>query len=371
MRRSSIFSSETLVERPQIAPAVWIALAICVVFRFGVEPLRDLPKADRKEDLYDFRVVEKFFVEDVDELPQVIMLGSSISMYAFVPELLARELSLPETAVRNLPIPGGAPWDSLMLLRRNPKLLENAKVALIDVQPYMLNADYEYAIPDRFYNLASLADAARAEGWSRVRAVANWFWPFVSLRRPMRAWALEIENRREGVVPFKKAAYYPMWHPDATYPRATEAELSEALSAEKHRPANWADLTLGEFDFSERQADALRDLLALLKAHGVAVLIHQPPFHPDFYARAAERPEERQALARYFSFLEEVSGDGVMLQIWKRPAELGFRPEDLPDYGHMPRRLAERYTRTMAAIIREKGWLDAPAAVGMAQPDAR
>ena len=341
------------MERPRIARSVWIALVICAAFRLAIEPLHDLPKADRNEDLYDFLVAERFFIEEPRELPQVVLLGSSISMYNFVPDLLAAELGLAESRVRLLAFPAGAPWDAAALLRRNPELLHEAQVVLFDVQPYMFNTSYEHAVPSRFYNLATLAEATQLAGLASLRAVGNWVWPFVSFRRPLRAWVMQVDHWISGSTPLEKATAYPDWHPEAKYYKPTEAELFRALSTPKFQPREWADVTIGDWSFSRRQAESLLAMVRELRERGIHVFIHQPPFHPDFYARARERDETRRGLERYFSFLDELEAAGAHVEIWMEPKDLGFLPADLPDYGHLTRRLAELYTRAVATRLQD------------------
>lgn len=345
----------TLVERPRVARSLWIALAICAVFRLAIEPLQDLPKPDRHEDLYDFLVVERFFIDEIPAPPEVLVLGSSISMYDVDVELLAHELGVDERAVRGLWVPAGAPWDAAALLRRNPHLLDAARVALFDVQPYMFNANYEHAVPSRFYNLATLSEAAALPGLAAVRAVANRLWPFVSFRRPLRAWVMQLQHWLDGTTPLEASTHYPDWHPKAKYHAETEADLFRSLSSPKFQPRGWADTTLENWDFSERQAGELVALVRELRGRGIEVFIHQAPFHPDFWARGRERPETAAAVDRYFAFLDELRAEGAHVKVWMDPRELGFSPEELPDYGHQTRRLAALYTHALARELREAG----------------
>ena len=243
-------------------------------------------------------------------------------------------------------------------LERNPQLLEHAKVALFDVQPYMFNAHYEYAVPGRFTKLAGPTEAWKLAGRERVLALLEWVWPVDALRRPLRAWLQLAQQALAGEPLVESTLGLPLWNPIHPLHADSDEALAQALGQPKFMPVGWADVTFADFEYSTRQEEHLRALVRDLRDHGVRALVHHPPMHAGFYAQAEASPRAREALARYFALLDSLAEDGALVMVWRTPEELGFASDALPDYGHFPHRMALRYGELMSRRICEESWLD-------------
>ena len=335
-------------------------LLCLLLIRLAVTPLLDWPRSDRHDDLHDFLAVETFRARQPGPPPVVLLLGSSRTMYGFEPDLMAESLGLEAGAVRLLAIPGSTPWDARVLLERNPHLARGAKVAVLDLQPYMFNSNYEYALPDRYSSLAGPGEALWLQGMDRVRALAQWVWPVHALRRPLRTWLQDAQLLASGESAIEETLGLPLWnerHPQHT---ETDEELAEAMGQEKFQARGWADVTFEAFSFSQRQAHHIHALIAELRREDVHVIVHHPPMHTGFYKRVEESAEARDALADYFALLETLREDGADVIIWRTPEEIGFSSDSLPDYGHFPKRMALRYGDLMSEYICNEGWIDCP-----------
>jgi len=344
--RSFIFSSSTLPKPPRPTAAFWVALILCGLVRFALEPLRDVPRADLElEDIRLLRTREELFIKRMPEPARVVVAGSSRTLYSIAPGLLAGRLGLAEHGLRNLSFDGGHPWDALVLFRRNPRLLEEAELVILDVDP--LHVILNEPLPERYYRLMTLRERLRVPGPEKVRAVANWILPVASIRRPLNVWLLELKTYAEGGPTWESRIVMPWWH---TVPG--EEELREMFERDDAmRPETAARRTYENHRFNRVTEFALADLRALLERHGVRLLIHSPPLHPDYLAWVERNEHAKQAYASYLEFVESLRSPMVDVVTWHRPEQVGLSADRLLDWGHLDRRGAEIYSSALADRI--------------------
>jgi len=185
---SSIFSFETLRISLRPSPAILLAIGLSVVARLGlafaagqglVWPTTMLSKTDTMRE-YQYR-------EYGPTAPSVLLIGTSrfVDVQA---ACIAQALGVPRDAVANFSHLGNSVWRNLALLRRNPEMMQSAKVVYFDISPYQLNHEV-YCDDPQFLRHATLSErVAVADRKQRTIAVVDALIPMWSERRTLLEW---------------------------------------------------------------------------------------------------------------------------------------------------------------------------------------
>jgi hypothetical protein len=281
--------------------------------------------------------------------PQVLLVGSSLTLAGFVPDQLADHLRLSAGDVGQFSLGAGTPWDALVLFRRNTTLLDEVRLVVLDISPWQMGEAVWDVIYNRFLWNATLSERWQAPGRRKFEAVGDWLWPCLTERREMRMWLLGLQGlarpHSEPTTAADADERNPYWR---AY--ADPQQREQAMTRSKFSPEVAAE-GMAQFRWSADMERAVHALLALLSEHHVPVLLHQQPLHPRFFASVEQHAEARDNYSAYSSFVRSLAGPDVHVQIWETPEEAGIRAEQFLDYGHLGRPGAEAYTRTIARLI--------------------
>jgi|GEM_PF-3300647 len=351
--RSSIFSFKTFRGPVNWTWAAPVALSVCIVGRLALEPLRDISDYDNA-DFGRFVAAEKYQVKEAPETGAVLLLGSSRTQYGISREVLAGELEVGFEEVRNASVPDGNPWTGLVMLKRNPGIIAGAKVVVVDLAPIQFNGSY-MPLKNRFAHLATLEERFDLAG-NKLRGefVLDWFTGHVGIRRSLRSYGLAVLNGRRSTVwgYDDRERLEPIWL------RQTDHEkLRDDLFAEngQWRPTSYAGETFSEFFLSPFIVRALDDLESLGRRYKVPLVLHQPPFHPEFMAAIRGNALWLEQYTEYRNLVLERSSEEVLVLFWEGLEELEIAPDEILDYGHFGRTAAETYSHKLGKRIRE--WL--------------
>ncbi len=343
---SSIFSFETLTERPKLSSSVIVALFLCafvrLLFAFSSEALDEFPG---QYDARGFMGIEKYFIGEPETSPQILFFGSSRVRYSIAPEVFAQHTDVAPSSVQNLALDMGGPWDVLCLLERNPRLFDEAKLVIIDCNCWQFNAGYETFPTPRFYRLATLRERIQScSGVERIKWALDVVWPFMLERRNLRQWAGGALQRVMGgglSVPYPER-----WDSEngghmnpGFYPKA---------SAKRHTK---------DFEVDETVIKHWNTLVGTLSDRRIRLLIVRPPTQGEYLRTIRTDPQSSEAYDTYLRLVENLAGDGVFVQLWELPSECGLSDDDFIDYGHLNERGAEKFTQFLSEFLLENNLL--------------
>lgn len=326
------------------------ALTAAVLFAVGrmlLEPLRELPLYDAGS-MEDYAAVETFRLRQIPDLPELAFFGSSIGLWAVIPEVIADELGEPRQIVRNLAIPGGTPFDLWNLVRRNPEKFSALRMAAIEVNPLMLhwNKEEEPRLQASISQHAGLDErrqlAHRAE---RNLQTADWVLPIFSVRRPLSTVMLNLvdPDASRAVLPSVDRPLYPArdWYGG---PPSTNRVRVTADVAARRLARGWK--------VSEFQDHALRSLLRWLDKRNITVVLHQAPIHPDVADLLSTHPAYAEGYEKYLRYLDSLQPvpDAVIRVL--HPAGCGIGSDGLADRTHLNKIGATAYSVHLAGKIR-------------------
>lgn len=237
--------------------------------------------------------------------PGVVVMGTS-RLGILQPERLAAQTGVDPSEVANYSLAGNGFWRSLAFFRRNPAILERAKVVVIDLLPYQLYRGKLFTEEDElFLRLATLDERLTVERpLTRVKALADLVVPAWSERHNPDGWrqgltllSLTPEERchrfREAV---ERSAPLDLRHEAHEAPVAATPELGRGYAP---APA-----------ISAVQLKALNDLRALIP-RDCLLLLSWLPVREDFVAALTSDREMKASYETFRAVMTALSLDGV------------------------------------------------------------
>jgi len=327
--------------------AALTAASLFVIGRMLLEPLRPLPQYDAGS-MEDFAAVETFRLRQIPDLPELAFFGSSIGLWAIIPEVIAGELGEPRELVRNLAIPGGTPFDLWNLVRRNPEKFSALRMAAIEVNPLMLhwNKEDESRLQASISQHAALEERrllARRAG--RNLQTADWVLPVLSARRPLSTLILNLvdPDSSRAVLPLVDRRVFPArdWYEGV--PSTNRVHVT-ADAAARRLARGWK--------VSQLQDHAFRKLLRWLDERNIPIVLHQAPIHPDVADLLCTHPVYAKGYEKYLRYLDSLRPvpDAVIRVL--HPAACGIGIEGLADRTHLNKIGATAYSGYLAGKIR-------------------
>lgn len=327
--------------------AALTAAGLFAIGRILLEPLRPLPHYDGGS-MEDYAAVEAFRLRQIPDLPELAFFGSSIGLWAVIPEVIAGELAEPRETVRNLAIPGGTPFDLWNLVRRNPEKFSALRMAAIEVNPLMLhwNKEDETRLQASISQHASLEERnLLARGAARNLQTADWVLPVHSARRPLSTLILNLvdPDSSRAVLPLVDRRVYPArdWYEGVA---STDRVRVTAEVAARRLVRGWK--------VSKFQDHALRKLLHWLNERNIPVVLHQAPIHPEVADLLCTHPVYAKGYEKYLRYLDSLRPipDAVIRML--HPAGCGIGVEGLADRTHLNKIGATAYSGFLANKIR-------------------
>ena len=346
MSRSSIFSFDTLKLDRKLPAGLLVCVAVLLVVEFGLAR-QDWTWgwiAQSPSGIFD--AIETQLIEPAEGL-QVVVMGSSRIQDGVSPRGLEKELGLPEGSAISLAMTSGRPFDALMLYERHREKFSKARVLVMEVAEFQFNGGFSPSERERRF--ATLDQRLSLYDPQNTRSMlAGWVWRTYDAQGPLRRL-------------IKSAVKKPV----------TKLALTE------DGRINWRNKTLEEgpetidaapsvhkmyhrFYMSQARLENLHKLVELAREDGLDVMLVQMPVRDSF----VDIVEKKHAddYAAFVAATDKVPG--VRLHRWVRGSELGLKPTDYYDYGHV----TNRGSRAITTALGQKIKADFPGAFKAAKP---
>lgn len=349
MKRSSIFSSETLLQWPRPTKAFVLALALCLGVRLALLARPDAFLAVPETELQQLYTLNELRYRAGDRPdPRVIVMGTS--RLGILPTArLAEQLGYVSDDIVNYALAGNTFWRTLVFFRRNPAILRRADLVLLDLLPFQL---YEGVVnPENdllLLRMGTLKERLRVRRWpNRVLALADFVFPAWSERHTVagwrRGWALMKTEPAQRYDLFVEAA-------SAANRYRQAIETGEPVLDDVDRAVHaYAPATA----VSRIEARAIEDLVALLP-DGCTLVLAWLPVRPDLAARLAELPVEKCSYRPFKAFMEKTARPGVVVLWADNDSAPEFTEADFIDVVHYQESGFNKLCDLLARSIREK-----------------
>ncbi|MBI4557227.1 MAG: hypothetical protein HY706_06560 [Candidatus Hydrogenedentes bacterium] len=345
MRLSSIFSSDTLLERPRITRAGALALGLCLMVRilvaFNKDRLATLP-ADTAHYLYmgneaRYRVAEQ-------RSPKILVLGTS-RLAALNAGAFAGMLGWEPGEVGNYSMIGNTFWRSRLFLRRNPEAWSEARVVWLDLVPYQLyvcptftEADDVFLAMSTWRERGSVRDPGK-----RWLALADGFYPAWSGRHTVDAWSVGVQQ-----LFLSEPERYHSFHEAVQDRHLRFRGLGPPL-----RPvAGWESVRgyVPDPVMSRVEANALAELISGLPAN-CTLLLTWLPVRSDFAEMLDKDPRARDGYRHFKENILRMARPRALVVWFEDQASLGFADEDFTDPVHFTETGMAKLCQSLAPLI--------------------
>jgi hypothetical protein len=332
----------------------FVALGIFVLGRLMMEPLRDEPHFDPR-GMDAFNATETYALRKHPSPVKVAFFGSSQSLWAIIAEDVARETGLDPAEVRNLSSEGGTPFDLWNLIRRNEAHLRELRLAVIEVNPFVLRQSLDgdnRVQTDVFQHGTASERLLLKHRADRVGQMAEWVLPVRSVRHSLESVVLNLLDPEPGnpIYPCPDQRMYPAsdWH--AWHTKGDSNKEKERLTL---TPDAAAKRLVGNWRLSKLQDYALRQSLLWFEQHRVRVIFHELPVHPEVMKVVHEVPAYEEGHARFIAYIESLTPQPLARIYTPDPADCGLQVEHMADRTHINENGAHLYSRHMAGKLRQ------------------
>jgi hypothetical protein len=327
----------------------WVALAVFLTGRLALEPLRDEPHFDDR-GMDGFATTENYLLRKNPNPVSVAFFGSSQSVWAILSDDVAADMGEDPARVRNLAVEGGTPFDMWNLLRRNEDKFKDLRLAIIEVNPFVLkqglDSDPRVAIDIAQYG--SLHERLMVNHRSdRVTQMAEYALPLLSVRRSLRSAFLNVVDPDPGFAPYPgpEQRMYPAvgWKVDG-HPHVIKERQTVA-------PEIAARRMVGAWRVSKLQDYALRQSLAWFAAHKVRVIFHEPPIHPEVIRAVHANPLFEQGHQDFHAYVDALEPAPFARIITPDPADCHITVKEMADRTHLNQLGAAIYSHELATRL--------------------
>lgn len=334
-----------------LGPAGWIAAGIVVISRVAVEPIRDLPHFDEK-GMDAYSAVETYRLRKVDAPFETGIFGSSVCVWGIIPERVAQGMGRRPETFRKLATEGGTSFDIWNMVRRNGGRFDSMRLALVELNPRMLNENLE-ADPRLHIDISQHATHAEVmmlrHRKERLFFIGDEILPLHSFRRPLRTLMLNIADPGPGAdyFPYSASRVEPFhdWHvPDPDSAVFHLRHPIEPATAAKRIAFHWRPSKL--LDHS------LREFLAWTRQRKIEVIVFQTPIHPEVADLILGNPETRAGYESYLRYLETLGLPAGRFFRTFKVGDCGIPDKGLRDHTHLNELGAQIYSRLLGEAAR-------------------
>jgi hypothetical protein len=331
--------------------SAWIALGVFLLGRLALEPVRTLPMYDiRGMDAYG--AVENFQLRKQEAPVKIGFFGSSQSVWGVISDEAARTWGVPASEVRNLSIEGGTPFGMWSLIRRNEEKLSALKVAIVEVNPFVLrqSLDADQRVRANLAQHATLFERAqvRPRG-ERLAHLAEWLLPVRSVRRSLYTATLNVIDPAPGnpVYPWPEKRVSPMadW-------KAENAMAHTDKGRKLIAPELAAKRIVGHWKLSALQDHSFRKSMEWFHARGVKVIFHELPVHPEVYAAMHEDADFHNGNAAFLRYVDTLKPTPAARILTPDPAMCQLSAAQMADRTHCNELGARIYSRYLAERLK-------------------
>ncbi len=329
----------------------FVALGIFVIGRLALEPLRSISQLD-DAGLDPYTAVEAFRLRENPEPSEVAFFGSSQTIWGIVKEPVAKKLGRRPKRVVNLGTAGGTPFEMWNLVRRNPREFSQLRLAVIEVNPFILRPGLE-GDPRVFAAISSRASLTERlmlrEDSVRFWQTAEWVLPLNSVRRSLesalhnimgnRKWKKLDPDLAQRINPGKK------WKvkKEMTVMKKDRHSISSAAAAKR---------MVGSWQISSFQDYALRSLLQWMEDRHVPVVLHQLPVDPEVAKLVKDDPRFAQSYQNYCDYVDSLEPAPKAIFRSLSPEEFGGDATSMADRTHLNEAGALLYSAQLGEKIR-------------------
>lgn len=257
--------------------------------------------------------------------PKVLSLGTSRLMY-MPPRLLAQSMGLETSETRLMGWPANTFFDSLALIRRNPSLVRNLDLLIMDLVPMQYHIGEHFPEDDALLFRRSTVGEKLAirDPLERARAMLD-------LALPARSWRLSVAKWRDairlhGKSPQEQLAYYREQNP------VVEIVVGFLDQGRDDPIAHVMNTQFPTARASAIQARALREIVDLLP-DTCPIMLVRPPYRPDIEALIQDTEQYRRSNAEFRAFVDSIDHPRVHVLWMDDMAALGLEPSDYTDDG--------------------------------------
>lgn len=326
-------------------------MGIFVMGRLALEPLRSIPQLD-DNGMEPYGAVETFRLRENHNPVEIAFLGSSQTIWGIETKSAAKMLRRKPSRVVNLGTAGGTPFEMWNIVRRNPKEFDHLKLAVIEVNPFILRPGLE-GDPRVFAAVSSRASLMERfllrERSDRMWQAAEWVLPLNSVRR-------SLESALHNIVGNNKWRKLDPDLDDRVKPGKDWSIASQGNPRKKERhtvaPETVAKRMVGSWQISSFQDYAMRSLLQWMKDHHVPVVLHQLPVHPEVAEYMQNDPRFANSYLDYCTYIDALKPAPKAIFRSMEPSEFGGDENSMADRTHLNEAGALLYSAQLGEKIR-------------------
>jgi len=341
----SIFSFDTLTEIPKPNRVFILTVIILLVVRFIVS--NNGITFENMAENSNLAPVMNYIEKSNRFEPEVIFFGSSRFQSCINSDLFSRLLSKDKMDVVNLSVASGTAWEASLLCRKYPWITESVQLIIIEVEPWMFNANMvhpilkkRYEIEPYFQRWATLEERlAIPDIKIKTKLLINYLWPFYE-KRSLISWYSTIQHFSSSNDKSANLPYF-IYHYNQRAAKALAAH-----PAFKARPI--AQCHLSNFEFAYHKGNYLLTVLDYLKNTKAKIVLLQPPVRKEYMDVIYNNPQYLSTYKKIRSFLQTLKSKTVEIVIWETPENCGLNNSIFIDYGHFNKKGADLFTKVLA-----------------------
>ena len=351
MNRSSTSNSSDHSTWPRPTKSLVLALLILMGVRLALalfdSDIVTYIDSRRTRDLFRNDLKSERFAPDP---PEIILIGTS-RMQQIQPKSLAEPLGLNEHNIANLASPGADFVYIETVMRRNPEVLRNAKVIVLDVMPMQAVGNFNYDERGEFFlRVASLTQRLHAQGaLSKLTAIADLIVPARSHAQDPYQWrkgfariGMTLENRElylDGV----SLDQFDLW--------LSHRKRLDEFDQRNELVNAFAEMLFASPETVPNQTDALHRIVDMTPENCKLILLWLP-FRNDVRDIAAKSSTMTASRAKFKKLLEDLDDPKVQLTWIERPEDMGISDVDYNADGvHFSPPGVQRVTQIYASLI--------------------
>jgi len=304
--------------------AIVILLLVRLILLSRPEIFMTVPNGDL--DTFVFAQREITYRTGEAPSPRVLLLGSSRTLYITSP-MLSQRLGLPESEASNYGFPGLITPTHLLLLKRNPAMLERCKLLILECTPgtYYRVRTNELLSRTLFCRFADLSDRiAQPTVGLKVQTLGDFIFPFISYRNNPAGWRVFAHqlamNQEERAQDFLTPG--TLTHRAAHPPQLGHRSADEIIRDVAPLPIPYVP--------AER---ALAEIIRIAPAD-CKIVIWIPPLRSDFMGAIAQNPEMKESFDAFRRVFESFDDDRVQIEWFDSPDAMSVTDDDFVDPVH-------------------------------------
>lgn len=292
-----------------------------------------------------FLFIEDNVIRGLQKSPRVLLMGSSRMRYGLHEADFAELAGLPADEVANLGVVTGTPQDALWQIRRNPGLLDDTRLVVLDLYRHMLKAG---PIPARTFRYASVDERLhRKDLEQRVDLVLDGIFRHRADRRQLTHWLRGLAGKTPRDDIFEDYQNRGLWE-DGEYRRRIQEDLRPSVAALEY---------MQDFEVSTDAQDAMQRFLHLCDERDIAVVLVHTPSSSVFRASFSGVRGAAEGELLYWEWVNELKSR-VPVLVYQGPEDVGVTDADFVDYAHLERDAARIFAEKVVADLGQLGVLE-------------